>query len=186
VRLFSVCALAAVLAVTAIPVQAQSGTYRCAGPDGKRLTRDKEDIRVGEECVELTRQEVAKMKAEAVRPPTKAEEASMTSRAQKMEYWNRCVEAGSLLRRSNLPPRQQFWADAVLQQATDIKANDQGYIRERRIRIGMTQCAVVAALGRPSAVNNTHTARSQTSQMVYRDRGIYVYTDNGIVRSWQD
>jgi hypothetical protein len=98
--------LAAFLGVAAIIVTnhsaAQTELYRwCAGPDRERLTRDKHDIRVGEQCIPVSREERARMKAEAARPPTSEEKVKMTSRAQSMDFW--CGElgvcCGSLLRR---------------------------------------------------------------------------------------
>lgn len=55
--------------------------------------------------------------------------------------------------------------------------------------IGMSLCGVLAAMGRPDKVNQTETATRHHSQLIYRSRGIYVYTEgadaNGIVRSIQ-
>ena len=97
--------LAAFLGMAAIIVTnhsaAQTELYRCAGPDGKRLTRNKHGIRVGEQCTPVSREEQARMKEEAARPPTSEEKVKMTSRAQSMDFW--CGElgvcCGSLIRR---------------------------------------------------------------------------------------
>lgn len=102
-----------------------TGVYRCVSGDGRRHTRDKQDIRLGEFCGELTREEVGKMKAEANRPPTNSEKSQMTTRAQRMEHWDRCVEAGRVLRQANQTPRQQYWTDAVLA-AAQVLATDHG------------------------------------------------------------
>jgi hypothetical protein len=162
-----------------------TGVYRCLSGDGTRHTRDKHDIRLGEYCGELTREEVTKMKAEANRPPTDSEKSQMIARAQKMNHWDRCVEVGRALRQTNQTPRQQHWTDAVLA-AAQVSTKDHGYIRERRVRIGMSECAVVAALGKPEAANSTHTARGRSTQLVYRQKGMYVYTEDGVVTSWQN
>jgi hypothetical protein len=155
------------------------------GGDGKRHTRDKHDIRLGEYCGELTREEVGKMKAEANRPPTASEKSQMNTRAAKMDYWDRCVEVGRVLRQANQTPRQQHWTDAVLA-AAEVSTKDHGYVRERRLRVGMSECAVFAALGKPEAANSTHTARGRSTQFVYRQKRLYVYTDDGVVRAWQN
>jgi hypothetical protein len=162
-----------------------TGVYRCVSGDGRRHTRDKHDVRLGEFCGELTHQEVAKMKAEANRPPTDSEKSSMTTRAKKMNHWDRCVEVGRVLRQTNATPRQQYWADAVIA-AAQVRANDHGYIREGRVRIGMNECAVFAALGKPDAANSTHTAQGRSTQLVYREKRMYIYTEKGVVQSWQD
>ena len=162
-----------------------TGVYRCVSGDGRRHTRDKHDVRLGEYCGELTREEVAKMKAEANRPPTSSEKSSMTTRAKQMNDWDRCVEVGRVLRQVNATPRQQYWADAVIA-AAQVPANDHGYIRERRVRIGMTECAVFAALGKPDTANSTHRAQGRSTQLVYREKRMYVYTEGGVVQSWQD
>lgn len=59
-------------------------------------------------------------------------------------------------------------------------------IQKKRIRIGTSECALVAALGRPEKTNKTVTARGYTMQWVYRELGSYVYTSNGKVTSWQE
>ena len=70
--------LAAFVGVAAIVAAshgaAQTELYRCARPDVKRLTRDKHDIRVGEQCTPVSREEQARMKAEAARPPDERRE----------------------------------------------------------------------------------------------------------------
>jgi len=162
-----------------------SGVYRCVGGDGRRHTRDKHDIRLGEYCGELTREEVVKMKAEANRPPTDSEKSQMTARAKRMDYWDRCVEVGRVLRQANQTPRQEYWTNTVLA-AAQVSSKDHGYIRERRLRIGMSECAMFAALGKPEAANSTHTAGGRSTQFVYRGKGLYVYTDDGVVRAWQN
>lgn len=173
-----------------------TGIYRCVSGDGRRNTRDKHDVRLGEYCGELTQEEVAKMKAEAKaeatklkaeanRPPTDSEKSQMTTRARQMDHWDRCVEVGRVLRQTNQTPRQQYWTGTVLT-AAQVSTTDHGYIRERRIRIGMSECALFAALGKPEAANSTHTARGRSTQFVYRQKGLYVYTDDGLVKAWQN
>ena len=50
----------------------------------------------------------------------------------------------------------------------------------------MDECSVVAILGKPEALNRTNTTRGRSDQLVYRSKGLYVYTENGIVRAWQE
>lgn len=159
--------------------------YRCAGPGGKRLTRDRYDVRAGETCAPVSREEQARMKAEAARPPTPAEKAKMTSRADSLDFWRRCAELGRVLRNPDTTPKGQYWESAVIA-AARISPVDQGYIVNRRLRIGMDECSVVAVLGKPDALNRTNHRGGRSDQLVYRDKRIYVYTDNGVVRSWQE
>jgi hypothetical protein len=162
-----------------------TGLYRCVGSDGTRNTRKKYDVRLGEYCGELTRQEAAKIRAEANRPPTDSEKQNMKIRANRMDHWDRCVEVGRVLRQANRTPREQYWAEAVIA-AADVSVNHHKYIRERRVGIGMSECAVLSALGKPETANSTHTAGGRRTQLVYRANRLYVYTENGVVSAWQD
>lgn len=180
-------AAAAWLAAIALSISAQERSlHRCVNVDGKaRYTVDREDIRVGEQCTPLTPQEQAKRRADAARPPTQAEEANMRSRAARMDFWRLCSELGRIIRRPDTSPRGATWERIVLAQVR-IPASDVGYIRERRLRIGMDECSVVAVLGKPDAINRTNHAGGRSDQFVYREHRKYVYTENGIVRSWQE
>ncbi len=75
--------------------------------------------------------------------------------------------------------------------ASTINGIDLMHVASRTVGIGISSCGVIASLGTPDDINYTTTASSTRAQMVYRSRGIYVYTDagpndgNGIVRSVQ-
>jgi hypothetical protein len=131
------------------------------------------------------RQQADIKKAEAVKEPTPAEKAKMTSRANGMKFWQLCTELGRVLRSPNTTPKGQYWESAVIA-ASGIPAADQGYVRARRLRIGMDECSVAAILGKPDDMNRTNHAGGRSDQLVYRSKGMYVYTENGIVRSWQE
>lgn len=59
-------------------------------------------------------------------------------------------------------------------------------IQKKQFRIGTSECALVAALGRPEKTNRSVNAGGYTMQWVYRDRGMYIYTSAGKVTSWQE
>lgn len=165
---------------------AQTNLYRCAGPDGKRFTRDQHDIRVGERCEEVSKEERARMKAAAARPPTPTEEQDMRIRAARFDFWRLCGEVGKVLRKPDVSPRGQVWEKIVIDRS-GIPSQDIGYIRERRLRVGMDECGVAATLGKPDGgMNRTNHAQGRSDQWVYRERRMYVYTENGIVRAWQE
>lgn len=66
-----------------------------------------------------------------------------------------------------------------------ITLNDLPDLREKRVGIGMSECALLAAWGRPTKINTTQTATSVRKQYVYRGSNSYVYTRNGIITSMQ-
>ena len=90
-----------------------------------------------------------------------------------------------MLRNPDTAPKGEAWERTALKVAR-TPASDAGYIRERRIRVGMDECSVVAALGKPDALNRTNNAYGRRDQLVYQSKRMYVYTENGIVRAWQE
>lgn len=54
-----------------------------------------------------------------------------------------------------------------------------------RVWIGMSQCAMYAAMGYPKRENRTATGGGIRIQHVFGDRD-YIYTSNGTVTGWQD
>jgi hypothetical protein len=75
----------------------------------------------------------------------------------------------------------------------DIADDEWDLIEARKIRIGMSQPALLASWGTPGIwgrVNRSVGSYGEHIQWVYRscDRcsATYVYTENGIVTSWQD
>jgi hypothetical protein len=90
-----------------------------------------------------------------------------------------------VLRKPDTTPKGQYWESAVIS-AANVLAADHGYIRDRRLRIGMDECSAVASLGKPDGLNRTNYASGRHDQLVYRGKGIYVYTQNGTVHAWQE
>lgn len=92
-------------------------------------------------------------------------------------WWDACVAWGRLARNGHDRPREQAYLDYLSQRG--LLSTKDMLAPSGDISIGMTQCGVIAALGMPDGgVNTTETARGQSAQMVYRRRGIYVYTDD--------
>jgi hypothetical protein len=54
------------------------------------------------------------------------------------------------------------------------------------VNIGMNTLQLIVSMGYPDDINKTTTANSTSAQWVYRDMGVYVYLDNGIITSYQD
>lgn len=62
-------------------------------------------------------------------------------------------------------------------------------VDKRRLNFGIGRCAMFAIKGSPFVVNNTHTKDVIRTQYGFADpygRKTYVYTENQVIRSWQD
>lgn len=89
------------------------------------------------------------------------------------------------------PPekRKQPYSDAVMHIASKsygVGLDEYDNIKSKSFAIGTSECALAAALGRPDKGNRTTNAYGYRIQWVYRSQGLYVYTKNGKVTSWQD
>lgn len=70
-----------------------------------------------------------------------------------------------------------------------LNSQEWNAVEQKSVFIGMSLCGMYASLGRPTVENETVTARTLSIQHVYRfpyANSIYVYTENGYVRSWQN
>jgi hypothetical protein len=98
-----------------------------------------------------------------------------------------CIFYGKILRDEKLDQPFSFKeAPAMIiaeAKKRGIKVN-RDLVKNSQIRIGMSQCNLYAALGIPEHENRTVGSWGVKIQHVYD--GLYVYTDNGIVTSWQD
>ena len=59
-------------------------------------------------------------------------------------------------------------------------------VRKRIINIGSPVCVMYAVYGYPDDENRTVTNHSVHIQHVYRIKGLYIYSVDGIIASWQD
>lgn len=110
---------------------------------------------------------------------------------EKMKWWEACIAWGREKRSAPESLRQEALRNHLDSQNL-LRAEDLSGANQKRAKIGMSTCGVYAALGRPDDVNRTQSSRSDSHQIIYRDRGVYVYTTNepdngnGVVRSIQD
>lgn len=98
--------------------------------------------------------------------------------------WGRESRSGKLTRR-------KAGLTAYLINENYINGIDIGSVTDQLPSVGQTTCGVFAILGQPDRANQTTTAARLSTQLVYRSRGVYVYTEarpddgNGIVRAIQ-
>jgi hypothetical protein len=119
-----------------------------------------------------------------------ADDKTMVRQFEKMEWWRACMTWGRETRAKGVSRRTAALRDMLINDKT-INGIDLSTVRSSLPAVGQTACGVFAVMGQPEKVNYTSRTGSQSSQMVYSARHIYVYTDasaddaNGIVRSIQ-
>lgn len=114
------------------------------------------------------------------------EAAALAYKQGKMQWWQVCEEYGRLLRKPD--PKRSEWTASIAAEAKQwgvIPTQDDGYIQARQPRLGMDQCAAMAAFGRPNANNRSVGRWGEHEQWVYRDRRLYLYFENGKLTSYQ-
>ncbi len=100
-----------------------------------------------------------------------------------------CLQLGRTIRKSDTSQRGQRWEQAMLQRAKadfNFEDGDIGYVREKRLRVGMWWCTALAAIGDPDHSTRTVSASGERHQLVYTSPRRYVYIDNNRVSAWQD
>jgi hypothetical protein len=65
-----------------------------------------------------------------------------------------------------------------------VSDEDWPLIDNSKVRIGMSECALLAAWGQPTVINHTMTAAGESSQYVY-SVSRYAYVANGSVTTLQ-
>ncbi len=114
----------------------------------------------------------------------------LVAEIEKMKWWDACIAFGRELRSGKSSKREE----ALLSYLTSermLTSTDRGLASDRSIAVGQTECGVYASLGLPSTVNHTTRASGTRSQLVYRDRKLYIYTEPhpasavNVVRSYQ-
>lgn len=91
--------------------------------------------------------------------------------------------------RSKDKEKQRPYYDALLDAAHTfgVVAADYTFITQKKLRIGMTACGVLASLGRPTTKNRTVSASGHRDQLVYDSpRRLYVYLTDDVVTAWQE
>lgn len=111
---------------------------------------------------------------------------------ERLKWWQLCARWGREHRKQMGSPAADA-AYRLLKQQGLINNQDEMVVgvRERLPAVGMTGCGAVAILGAHDDSNVSTNAYGTSVQMVYRDRGIYVYTKgpvgdhNGVITSIQ-
>jgi len=109
---------------------------------------------------------------------------------EKMKWWDACDSWGKASRAHKDIKRAELLR-AFLTSDNTLTGFDMGHAGDRSVAIGMTECGVWAALGKPTSVNQTETASGSSAQYVYREKNVYVYvhqvsrSNNRVVRSIQ-
>lgn len=88
-----------------------------------------------------------------------------------------CVKAGSEIRSGE----KDNWQNEIKRRSLTFSRDN---VKARSFNIGSTECEVYASLGMPSKINRTVRKNYVRKQIVYS--GVYVYTENDVVTSWQD
>jgi hypothetical protein len=120
----------------------------------------------------------------------RANENEEWQKAEKLFPEDVCLEAGRVLHLTQGNAATESWANVVLERARTELAlgpQDYGHVRERRLRMGMHTCAVLAALGRPNDVSATMTARGTSHLLAYaKGRIRYVLLHDERVVGWHE
>jgi len=128
---------------------------------------------------------------QAGEPVGARELAATRARVAAMDWWQLCVETGKALRRGDPTNSGRTWRELLLDRAAkagQFQKIDARPVRRGRLRVGMSECAVVAALGKPNRMSQTEGVEGRNDIWGYdrRSISIYVYFVDGAVTSWQE
>lgn len=104
------------------------------------------------------------------------EDKKLFAEIPRMKWWDACIAWGRESR-SGKNQRREEALQAFLTSERMLNTSDRSHVLDRSVDVGMTECGVFAALGLPAAANHTTTARGTSSQLVFRGRRMYVYTE---------
>jgi hypothetical protein len=100
---------------------------------------------------------------------------------------SRDTEARTITQRCGKPPRDYLAIFEQHRAADERVSNIKDKIKNSiEIGIGSPELDVIARFGNPDIENRTVTAGGVSKQLVYRYRGIIVYTENGSVVAFQE
>lgn len=109
---------------------------------------------------------------------------------ERLKWWQQCARWGREVRRSRDSASSEAFRRALYNQSMINAADEAAVIAKERLPIpGMTGCGARALLGDESTSNVRTSVDATRVQLVYRERGVYVYTEgsagdhNGIVTS---
>lgn len=103
-------------------------------------------------------------------------DAAMVKQIEAAKWDNLCIEYGRGVRAKSNTRRFNAVRDYLVD-GNFLIGRDLGRAKEREFGIGMTQCGILASLGRPDDINNTTTRAGTRSQWVFREQRIYIYID---------
>ena len=110
------------------------------------------------------------------------------AKIRKMTTTQACEELGRLLR---IPAKKRpdYAPEAIMFISERFlgRGDTFGNIAMRVVEIGMSECGLIASLGRADRVNETVTRLGTRKQFVYEGPTLYnfIYTENGTVTSYQ-
>lgn len=93
-----------------------------------------------------------------------------------MKWWDACAAWGREFRTGKNTTFEAALLDR-LNAAKLINSLDRAHVGDRSVVVGMTECGVFAAKGRPQSLNQTTYAFGRRAQYVYGNR-LYVYVDD--------
>ncbi len=96
-----------------------------------------------------------------------------------------CVKAGKIYRGTKNQESDVFKnMEAEINKRKLIDPEHLQWIFKKTLNLGANECEILASLGLPDNINRSVNANNISKQFVYGN--IYIYTENGIVTSWQD
>lgn len=118
-----------------------------------------------------------KKKLIAKRKAANEKAALLPENMAKIETYKACINAGKELRLKN----KTNWVDELTKRGEKFNIES---IKDKTINIGGFECDIFASYGRPHRYNRTVNSSGTNVQFVYD--GLYIYTKNGVITSWQD
>ena len=125
--------------------------------------------------------------------------APLSERVLTMEVSDVCIGYAENRKAKERTKTQQLVAEWVFSQPAympeyEKELNNRGFftdeeldlIKNRTLKIGAREEILTCLYGRPDAINRSVSQYGVTKQYVFRNYGTYVYTENGVIRSFQD
>lgn len=96
-----------------------------------------------------------------------------------------CLKAGKIYRNTKNQESDVFKnMETEINKRGLIKQEHLKWVFDKTLNLGANECVIYAALGLPDGINRSVSAGSIHKQYVYGRT--YIYTEDGIVTSWQD
>ncbi len=151
--------------------------------------------RASEAAAKVIADAQAERAAQKQRATEERREAAIVKASQgldRLEWWQLCARWGREHRKQMGSPGAEAVYRRLKQENLINYADEMAVgVRQKRPDVGMSGCGAIAILGVHESSNVTTNAFGTRVQMVYRDRGVYVYTEgkpgdhNGVVTSVQ-